>query len=92
MKADNVNEIEYSPHLKIVLPLAAGYADDDIVDHEYLVGNILSEVIIRSHYQKSLSEVIIRSHYQKSLLSAWYNYYINNNTKYYFLLKEMYVS
>lgn len=47
MKANNANEIEYSPHLKIV-PLAAVYADDDIV--EYLVVNILSEVIVRSQY------------------------------------------
>jgi len=49
MKANNANEIEYNPHLKIV-PLAAVYADDDIVDHEYLVVNILSEVIVRSQY------------------------------------------
>jgi len=45
MKVNNANEIEYSPHLKIV-PLA----DDDIADHEYLVVNILSEVIVRSQY------------------------------------------
>jgi hypothetical protein len=63
-----VNEIEYSPYPKIVLLaavlLAAVYAGDD-VDHEYLVGNILSEVIIRCHYQ----------------MLAWYKllYCINNN-------------
>ena len=49
MKANNANEIEYSSHLKII-PLAAVYANDDIVDHEYLVVNILSEVIVRSQY------------------------------------------
>lgn len=47
MKADNVNEIEYSPHLKIV-PLVAIYVDD--VNHKYFVVNILSEVIVRSQY------------------------------------------
>ena len=60
MKAGNVNEIEYSSHLKIV-PLVAVYVDDDeIVDLEYLVVNILSEVIVRSkYYQYGLNYISI---------------------------------
>ena len=60
MKAGNVNEIEYSPHLKIV-PLVAVYVDDDeIVDLEYLVVNILSEVIVRGkYYQYGLNYISI---------------------------------
>ena len=49
MKANNVNDIEYSPHPKIVL-IVDDDDDGDVVDHEYLVVNILSKVIIRSQY------------------------------------------
>ena len=55
MKADNVNEIEYSSHPKIV-PLVAVYVDND---DEYLVVNILSEVIVRSqYYQRGINYYI----------------------------------
>jgi uncharacterized protein involved in tellurium resistance len=47
MKANNVNEIEYSPHPKIVPIVDDDDDDGDVVDHEYLVVNILSKVIIR---------------------------------------------
>jgi len=50
MKANNVNEIEYSPHPKIVPIVDDDDDDGDVVDHEYLVVNILSKVIIRSQY------------------------------------------